>query len=69
MSSISIQVNGEPRDVPGGMTVDELLRSFDLQPGMIVVERNGDILRRERYTEVRVDAGDSLELVHFVGGG
>ena len=36
---------------------------------MVVVERNGDILRRERYPEVEVEAGDVLELVHFVGGG
>ncbi|MEX2572278.1 MAG: sulfur carrier protein ThiS [Gemmatimonadota bacterium] len=69
LEDITIRVNGEPREVQGGLSVDELLRSFDLQPGMIVVERNGDILRRERYPEVRIAPGDSLELVHFVGGG
>lgn len=68
-NAIDIQVNGEPRAVPGGLTVEELLRSLDLQPTMIVVEHNGDILRRERYGQVRVAAGDALELVHFVGGG
>jgi thiamine biosynthesis protein ThiS len=69
MPGIHIQVNGEARDVPGPLTVEELLRSLDLQPAMIVVEHNGDILRRHRYADVRVDSGDSLELVHFVGGG
>lgn len=67
--SIRIQVNGEARAVAGGLTVEALLRSLDLQPRMIVVERNGDILRRERYSEVHVAEGDALELVHFVGGG
>jgi len=66
---ISVQVNGEEREVRGGSTIDELLRGLDLQPAMIVVEHNGDILRRDRYPEVHLEPGDSLELVHFVGGG
>jgi thiamine biosynthesis protein ThiS len=66
---IDIQVNGESRTVATDLTIEDLLRSFDLHPRMIVVEHNGDILRRERYQEVRVSSGDQLELVHFVGGG
>ncbi len=66
---IEVRVNGETRRVRAGLTLDELLRSLDLQPEMVVVEHNGDIVRRERYASVGVDAGDSLELVHFVGGG
>ena len=68
-ASIQVQVNGEPRDVPGGLSVQGLLEHLSLQPRMIVVEHNGDILRRERYPDTAVAPGDSLELVHFVGGG
>lgn len=68
-AGIDIQVNGEPRTVPSRLTIEELLRSLDLQPRMIVVEHNGDILRRDSYDRVRVGPGDALELVHFVGGG
>ena len=67
--NIQIVVNGESRAVTGGLTIEGLLRSLDLQPRMIVVEHNGDILRRDRYSEVHVAEGDALELVHFVGGG
>lgn len=67
--SIRVQVNGEPRDVPGGLSVQGLLEHLSLQPRMIVVEHNGDILRRERFPDTAVASGDSLELVHFVGGG
>ena len=69
MEKISILVNGEARDVEGAVTIEELLRGLDLQPRLVVVEHNGDILRRERYGQIRVAAGDELELVHFVGGG
>lgn len=66
---IDIQVNGEGREVAPDLTIEELLRSLDLQPKLIVVEHNREILRRDRYPEVRVAAGDEIELVHFVGGG
>ena len=55
--------------VPTGVTVRGLLEHLELRPELVVVERNGDILRRDRYEEVSVEAGDVLELVHFVGGG
>jgi sulfur carrier protein len=49
--------------------VEGLLAHLDLHPRTIVVERNGDILRRDAYPGVQVEEGDRLELVHFVGGG
>ena len=67
--TIAVRLNGDDREVDAGMTVLELLESLDLEPGLVVVERNREILDRERYGEVEVEAGDTLELVHFVGGG
>jgi thiamine biosynthesis protein ThiS len=36
---------------------------------MVVVERNLEILDRDRYDTTLLVSGDRLELVHFVGGG
>ncbi len=66
---ISIRLNGRPRDVEAGLTVQALLESLDLRPELVVVERNREILTRDRYATEPVEAGDVLELVHFVGGG
>jgi thiamine biosynthesis protein ThiS len=49
--------------------VADLLDALELVPGMVVVERNRQIVDRSRYVEVELEAGDVLELVHFVGGG
>ena len=67
--SVRVQLNGKEREVPAGITVRGLLESLDLEPRMVVVERNREILARARYDEVSVGEGDRLELVHFVGGG
>jgi len=67
--TIAVRVNGRDREVPSGLTVHGLLEHLELEPGLVVVERNRAILDRERYDEVEVREGDTLELVHFVGGG
>lgn len=67
--TIDIVLNGKDREVEADLTVRALLESLDLHPGMVVVERNLEILPRDRYDAVRVEEGDRLELVHFVGGG
>ena len=66
---IRLSVNGEPRTVAPGLTVRGLLESLGLTPATIVVERNLEILDRERYEDTVLDEGDRVELVHFVGGG
>lgn len=68
-ASIQVQINGEPRQVPPALPLDDLLRQLGLEPRMVVVEHNGEIVRRGTLAERRVAEGDVLELVHFVGGG
>ncbi len=68
-STITVRLNGRERSLAEGQSVTALLESLDLRPELVVVERNREILRRDRYDEVRVEEGDELELVHFVGGG
>ncbi|HEV2131733.1 MAG TPA: sulfur carrier protein ThiS [Longimicrobiaceae bacterium] len=68
-TQVPVQLNGELRDLPAGLTVGQLLLHLDLNPRLVVVEHNGDILRRDTYDTASVAAGDTLELVHFVGGG
>lgn len=68
-AAVRIQVNGDEREVPAGLDVAMLLAHLELHPRMVVVERNGDILRRDALEAVPVEPGDRYELVHFVGGG
>ena len=64
-----VVVNGEERVVPQGLSVSGLIEHLGLDPRLIVVERNREILERQRLDEVRVEPGDRFEVVHFVGGG
>ncbi len=66
---INLTVNGEERKVERGTTVAGLLEELDLEPRTVVVERNREIIPRDDYGEVTLRDDDTLELVHFVGGG
>jgi len=67
-NDMEIQINGEARSVEP-MTVRELLRSLDLDPARLAVERNRDIVPKGEYETVQLQHGDKLEIVRFVGGG
>ena len=67
--TIRVQLNGKEREIDRGHTVRSLLETLDLRPGMVVVELNRDILERDSYEDFDVSEGDTIELVHFVGGG
>jgi thiamine biosynthesis protein ThiS len=69
MSELGLLVNGEPRQLQAPATLSDLLVGLGLDPRMVVVELNREIIRRGRLGEVALRDGDQVELVHFVGGG
>ncbi len=67
--TISIRVNGEHKRVKDGVTLAELASELGLVPEKVAVERNMEVVPRSTLKDVRVEDGDELEIVHFVGGG
>lgn len=66
---IEVVVNGERRAVAVDATLLDLLGELRLDPRVVVVEHNRQIVRRPELAEARLAPGDAIELVHFVGGG
>ncbi len=68
-ATITVVVNGEDRDVPAELTVRGLLGHLGIGVERVAVERNLEILPRDRWEDTSVQPGDRYEIVHFVGGG
>lgn len=69
-ATIAAVVNGEARRIAAGATMGDLLRELSLDPHLVVVEHNRTILRdRTTFDALPLAAGDTIEIVHFVGGG
>lgn len=69
VQTIDVHLNGKDRRIDAGQTVHGLLESLELNPLLVVVELNKEILARDQFGDVTIKNGDRLELVHFVGGG
>ena len=67
--TIEVVVNGEPRSVPEGFSLDRLLVWLEIDPSRVAVERNRAIARKTDWPATRIEPGDQLEIVWFVGGG
>ena len=66
---MEILINGESREVPLEISLQDLLRLLELKEDRVAVELNRDIVRRDRWPETRLRDQDRLEIVQFVGGG
>ena len=66
---MELQVNGEAREVPDGLTVRGLIEHLGLTDGPVAVEKNREVVPRAAHASTPLVAGDVVEIVHFVGGG
>jgi sulfur carrier protein len=67
---VTVTINGEKQMVPDTIgNVQQLLEYLQLADRIVVVEINRDILQKDRHAVTKLKDGDTLELVHFVGGG
>ena len=66
---MQLTINGERRSVPDPATVAALLDHLALDARAVVVELNRAIVRRPALATTALREDDSVEIVHFVGGG
>ena len=64
-----LSINGEERGFESVSTLSDLVAQLGMKPDRVAIELNRDLVRRDRWAEVKLSDGDQLEIVHFVGGG
>jgi thiamine biosynthesis protein ThiS len=67
--TLNLTVNGEQRAFPFHLTVAGLVTALELDIRKVAVELNREIVPRSTYAQVALNSGDTLEIVHFIGGG
>ena len=66
---IDLVVNGKPRSLEAGVDLETYLTSFGVNLEYVAVGYNGEVIKKEQFSEVRLRDGDVLEIVRPVGGG
>ena len=65
----TLQVNGESFSCKANSSLPEILEQMGLNPRLVAVEYNGEILHRQYWQNTAMQEGDRLEIVTIVGGG
>lgn len=66
---MQIVFNGKSRELQSSISIQELLDQLKLDCQQVVVEHNRNIIPRQRLDQITLNDGDTLEVIHFVGGG
>jgi thiamine biosynthesis protein ThiS len=66
---MNLQINGESKSYGSPLTLDGLISQMGLKPDRVAVELNLNIVPRDLWSQTKLNEGDRLEIVHFVGGG
>ncbi|RME86229.1 MAG: sulfur carrier protein ThiS [Planctomycetota bacterium] len=66
---IRIKINGKEKSFSQPPTVEDVLKELDLKTSFFAVEVNRKIIRKQEYSQFKLQDGDSMEIVHPVGGG
>lgn len=66
---ITLQVNGDDHTCEANLNMIELLQHLGLNPRLVAVEYNGEILHRQFWENTIIQNSDRLEIVTIVGGG
>ncbi len=69
IETIELQVNGEIQTCSPRTTLPQLLIQMGLNPRLLAVEYNGEILHRQFWDQTEIKTNDRLEIVTIVGGG
>ena len=69
MNDVEVIVNGNSSIVEKGLTISQFLLLKGLNPETVIVECNGEIVKKETYFQVVLQDKDCLEVMNFVGGG
>ena len=66
---INLMINGKPRELDGEVDLASYLNSFGLNLQHVAVGYNGEVVAKDKFTQVKLKEGDILEIVRPVGGG
>ena len=64
-----IQLNGDSFEINNGTNLNELLNKLKIKKNKVALEVNGEIVEKNKYSNLILRKDDRVEIVHFIGGG
>ncbi|MBI3652777.1 MAG: sulfur carrier protein ThiS [Acidobacteria bacterium] len=68
-AALIVTINGEEKILDEGLRLTDLIVRLELKAERLAIEVNRQLIRRANWEATRLQDGDKIEIVHFVGGG
>ena len=68
-NKIKIKVNGKKILLEENRSVEKLVKKLKLPIKKVAIELNKKILDKKKLNKIKLKNKDSIEIVHFIGGG
>ena len=69
LNMAKIQLNGDLYEINDGTSLNELLNKLKIQKNKVAIEVNGEIVEKNKYSNLILNKNDKVEIVQFIGGG
>ncbi|MEU0840485.1 sulfur carrier protein ThiS [Streptomyces sp. NPDC005962] len=67
--TLTVTVNGEPRELPDGITLDGVVATFTQAPSGVAAAVNETVVPRGQWPATPLGDGDRVEVLTAVQGG
>ena len=69
IKKINIKLNGKKTNVDDQISLNKILKNFNIPINKVAIELNKEIVNKKRLSSIKIKNNDSIEIVHFIGGG
>ena len=69
LNMAKIQLNGDLYEINNGTSLNQLLNKLNIQKNKVAIEVNGEIVEKNKYSNLILNKNDKVEIVQFIGGG
>jgi thiamine biosynthesis protein ThiS len=66
---MKITLNGDLVEIENNYTLEDVVKYYKLDKRKIAIEKNMEIISRSSYQDTKIEEGDEVEIIHFIGGG
>tara|TARA_B100001996_G_C18383744_1_gene486374 strand:- start:443 stop:661 length:219 start_codon:yes stop_codon:yes gene_type:complete len=68
-NKIKIKFNGKNLFIDKSSNIDNLVKQFNIKLNNVAIEYNNKIIDKKKIKNILLKNNDSIEVVHFIGGG
>jgi len=69
IKKIKIRLNGKVRSISDNYSVSDLVQNLKIPIKKVAIELNQEIIDKKKISEINLKKNDTIEIVHFIGGG